>query len=72
MYHHNTADFGLAKHLAADQETMNTPCGTAHYAAPEILSGHHFDKSVDMWSLGVLVYAMLCGFMPFANTTTKE
>jgi calcium/calmodulin-dependent protein kinase I len=58
------ADFGLAKLLNADA-MMHTACGTPGYVAPEILEGTAYDKAVDMWSMGVITYILLCGFPPF-------
>jgi calcium/calmodulin-dependent protein kinase-4 len=58
------ADFGLSKMMAADV-TMQTVCGTPGYVAPEILLGKPYDSSVDLWSVGVIAYIMLCGFEPF-------
>jgi calcium/calmodulin-dependent protein kinase I len=58
------ADFGLAKMLTKDTQ-MSTACGTPGYVAPEILEGKEYDQSVDMWSIGVIMYILLCGFPPF-------
>lgn len=59
------ADFGLAK-IFGRGELLMTHCGTPNYAAPEIIRGDHvYDKSVDMWSVGVITYVLLCGYFPF-------
>ncbi|XP_072924372.1 calcium/calmodulin-dependent protein kinase type IV isoform X2 [Hemitrygon akajei] len=58
------ADFGLSK-IVEEQVTMKTVCGTPGYCAPEILRGHAYGPEVDMWSVGVVTYILLCGFEPF-------
>jgi serine/threonine protein kinase len=57
-------DFGLSK-ITGPMETANDPFGTVGYAAPEILLKKQYDKSVDIWSLGVITYALISGFLPF-------
>jgi serine/threonine protein kinase len=60
------ADFGLARKVAKKGEMMKTACGTPGYVAPEILANKGYDNTaVDMWSVGVILYILLCGFPPF-------
>lgn len=57
-------DFGFAKEVLLKQ-TLQTPCYTPYYVAPEVLGPEKYDKSCDIWSLGVIMYILLCGFPPF-------
>ena len=58
-------DFGLGN-LYSDDETLKTACGSPCYAAPEIISGERYDPiTVDIWSSGITLFAMICGFLPF-------
>jgi calcium/calmodulin-dependent protein kinase I len=60
------SDFGFAKFLIPkSQEQLFTACGTPSYVAPEIIESKGYDYKVDCWSLGVILYVMLCGFPPF-------
>lgn len=65
------ADFGLATLLRPNQ-MMNVACGTPGYVAPEILRGVAYGKEVDMWSIGVILYILLCGFPPFYDDNNKK
>jgi len=58
------ADFGLSK-IVGENAMMQTACGTPIYVAPEVLSGEAYEKEVDLWSVGVITYILLCGFPPF-------
>ena len=49
-------DFGLARFV--QNELATTACGTPNYVAPEIISGHGYNKEVDYWSIGVIIYIM--------------
>ena len=57
------ADFGLSCFIS-QRQTMSM-CGTPGYVAPEMLRNQRYDWSVDMWSAGVILYILLCGFPPF-------
>lgn len=61
-------DFGLAKQTSRPLQTM---CGTLNYVAPDVITrtkGQVYEKSVDMWSVGVLLYILLSGTQPFTGT----
>jgi len=64
-------DFGLAKYRDRDNVyLLSTACGTPGYVAPEVLEGKKYSKEVDLWSLGVILYILLCGFPPFYDEST--
>ena len=63
-------DFGLAKLLDADGETASF-LGTRGYLAPEMLQRQAYSMSVDMWALGIIVYILLCGCLPFDDESSK-
>lgn len=65
------ADFGLAALLKPNQ-LMTVACGTPGYVAPEILRGVAYGKEVDIWSIGVILYILLCGFPPFYDDNNKK
>ncbi|KAI9055699.1 hypothetical protein LZ554_000642 [Drepanopeziza brunnea f. sp. 'monogermtubi'] len=60
--HLKITDFGFAKKVPDITWTL---CGTPDYLAPEVVSSKGYNKSVDWWSLGILIFEMLCGFTPF-------
>ncbi|ETO13665.1 hypothetical protein RFI_23704 [Reticulomyxa filosa] len=62
-------DFGLAGNTIGGPCT--TPCGTAHYAAPEVLENQSYGIEVDIWSLGVIIYTLLCGYPPFFDSSNN-
>lgn len=59
------ADFGLSN-IMRDGHFLKTSCGSPNYAAPEVISGRLYaGPEVDVWSCGVILYALLCGTLPF-------
>ena len=63
------ADFGMAA-LQPDGTWLNTSCGSPHYAAPEIIQGNQYRGDLaDIWSTGIILFAMLNGFLPFDGGT---
>jgi len=71
-------DFGLAKLMARDGEDLRTltaegiVCGTPEYMAPETVMGHPVDGRTDIYSLGVMLYALVCGCLPFYATNAAQ
>lgn len=64
-------DFGLAKIMPEDGLLL-TACGSPEYVAPEVLLEDGYDALVDVWSCGVITYALLCGYTPFHSSDTSE
>ncbi|XP_023773902.1 RAC-beta serine/threonine-protein kinase-like isoform X2 [Cyanistes caeruleus] len=65
--HIKITDFGLCKEGVTHGTTMRTFCGTPEYLAPEVLEDNDYGRAVDWWGLGVVMYEMLCGRLPFYN-----
>lgn len=64
--HIKLTDFGLSREgIIQDQTKADSFCGTLPYMAPEMLDRKSYDTSVDLWSLGVMTFEMLTGFLPF-------
>jgi len=63
-------DFGLAV-IVEPRHLVDECCGTTSYMAPEVLTGP-YDTQCDLWSVGVIVYFMLCGYLPFMGRNDEE
>ena len=65
-------DFGLC-HDFDGENLLTTKCGSPSYAAPEILKGYPYDGFItDIWCCGIILYAMLCGYLPFDGDNNQE
>ena len=66
--HLKLTDFGLSKALGNEgQDLTNTLCGTAQYLAPEVILKRGYNKMVDWWGFGILIYEMAVGAPPYNN-----
>lgn len=75
--HLKIGDFGLAKYLHSTHNgngylRTGSICGTRNYLPPEMLHGKPYSIEADMWSLGVMLYRMMCGCFPFDASRTKD
>lgn len=62
-------DFGLS-HSCKD--VMNTSCGSLAYIAPEVINGESYTESADIWSLGVILYSLITGYLPFGDDSESK
>ena len=61
-------DFGLSKYFKNDEIRLKTNCGSPCYSAPEVLRGNKYKpKPVDIWGIGIILYCMVCGELPFED-----
>lgn len=64
-------DFGLSNLYSKPTDLLETACGSPCYAAPEMIAGKSYKGlEVDIWSCGIILYAMLCGYLPFEDPDT--
>lgn len=64
-------DFGLSN-TYKEGELLKTACGSPCYAAPEMIAGKRYEGSmVDIWSCGVILFAILAGYLPFEDPNTS-
>lgn len=64
-------DFGLSK-IIGPNETCTEPYGTLSYVAPEVLTEKPYNKSVDLWTIGIITYLLLCGCLPFDDEHSEK
>ena len=65
-------DFGLSNTYKFN-ETLKTACGSPCYAAPEMIAGKKYHGlQADIWSTGIILYAMACGYLPFEDPNTGK
>lgn len=62
-------DFGVAKEMTGKDHT-NTVLGTPHYMAPEMLLGKSYNYSIDYWSIGIIMFEVFYGFLPFGQNSS--
>jgi len=64
-------DFGLSNYSQLNM-LLGTPCGSPCYASPEMVSGQKYDGyMIDIWSTGIILYAMTCGYLPFEDNDNE-
>ena len=64
-------DFGLSNYFNGN--LLETPCGSPCYASPEMVRGHKYNGfKIDIWSSGIILYAMLCGYLPFEEMENDD
>ncbi|CAG9328511.1 unnamed protein product [Blepharisma stoltei] len=64
-------DFGLSN-THKTGETLKTACGSPCYAAPEMIAGKRYGNKVDLWSCGIILFALICGHLPFEDPNTSQ
>ena len=66
-------DFGLSNFFETGIGGLATPCGSPSYASPEIIKGEIYDGfKIDVWASGIILFAMLCGYLPFDDDEEEE
>ena len=64
-------DFGLSNYYE-DEKLLSTPCGSPCYASPEMVCGNQYNGlMIDIWSCGIIIFAMTCGYLPFEDTNNE-
>ena len=58
--------------IIGNDEKCTEPYGTLSFVAPEVLQGKPYDKSVDLWSIGIITFLLLCGYLPFDDKHSER
>lgn len=70
--HLKITDFGLARVFDPKYPILSTRCGSEEYAAPEIVQSIGYDgRLTDTWSIGIILYALLVGYLPFSYNASR-
>jgi 5'-AMP-activated protein kinase, catalytic alpha subunit len=66
-------DFGLSNMIKSYSDTLKTACGSPCYAPPEMILGKRYNGILtDIWTLGIIIYAMTVGYLPFEDKDTNK
>jgi serine/threonine protein kinase len=66
-------DFGLSNFFSLNGNLLSTPCGSPCYASPEMVAGRKYKGfMIDIWSTGIILYAMICGYLPFEDPDNEK
>ncbi|XP_071371939.1 serine/threonine-protein kinase 33 [Centroberyx affinis] len=74
MINIKVTDFGLSvkKGGVGSERMMKATCGTPSYMAPEMISAHDYSQQCDVWSIGIIMYMLLCGEPPFMSNSKEK
>ena len=65
-------DFGLSNYYYPEGKLLSTPCGSPCYASPEMVCGNKYNGfRIDVWSCGIIIFAMICGYLPFEDPNNE-
>ena len=65
-------DFGLSNYYSPEDQLLSTPCGSPCYASPEMVCGNKYNGyKIDIWSCGIIIFAMICGYLPFEDPNNE-
>lgn len=65
-------DFGLSNNFSDDNPYLATQCGSGAYISPEVILHQPYTKATDIWSAGILLYAMVTGSLPFSDNNMQQ